>query len=261
MPSTYSPDLRIELIATGEKSGTWGAITNTNFSNVIEAAIAGLADVIITATDQALTVVDGNTDQARCAAVKLSTVLTNNFNVFVPPVPKLYVFQNTDTTYTATIKCSNTAGSTTPVPGGLTVTIPPASTMLLRSDGTNILEQINYVAGNFRVGGNLTVDGSIGSSSGPITVPSGGTGVATLTGVAFGNGTAAFTAATGTQIATAIGTTPVQKANAISNTSGWNVTPSGTTLYFNYNGTNVGKLDSTGNFTVLGNVTAYAATI
>ena len=30
MPSTYSPDLRIELIANGEKSGTWGTITNDN---------------------------------------------------------------------------------------------------------------------------------------------------------------------------------------------------------------------------------------
>lgn len=43
-------------------------------------------------------------------------------------------------------------------------------------------------------------------------------------------------------------------AGAIANTGGWNVTPSGTTLYFNYNGTNVGKLDSTGNFTVIGNI-------
>jgi hypothetical protein len=42
-----------------------------------------------------------------------------------------------------------------------------------------------------------------------------------------------------------------------SNTSGWSVTPSGTTLYFNYNGTNVAKLDSTGNLTTKANITAY----
>lgn len=46
-------------------------------------------------------------------------------------------------------------------------------------------------------------------------------------------------------------------ASSISNTGGWSVTPSGTTLYLNYNGTNVGKLDSSGNLTVAGNVTAY----
>ena len=39
--------------------------------------------------------------------------------------------------------------------------------------------------------------------------------------------------------------------------TGWSITPSGTTLYLAYNGTNVGKLDSSGNLTVAGNVTAY----
>jgi hypothetical protein len=46
-------------------------------------------------------------------------------------------------------------------------------------------------------------------------------------------------------------------ANNITNSGGWSVTPSGTTLFFNYNGTNVAKLDSSGNFTALANVTAY----
>jgi hypothetical protein len=46
-------------------------------------------------------------------------------------------------------------------------------------------------------------------------------------------------------------------ATAITNAGGWSVTPSGTTLFFSYNGTNVGKLDSSGNLTVIGNVTAY----
>lgn len=46
-------------------------------------------------------------------------------------------------------------------------------------------------------------------------------------------------------------------STSITNSGGWSVTPSGTTLYFNYNGTNVGKLDSSGNLTVAGNVTAY----
>lgn len=48
--------------------------------------------------------------------------------------------------------------------------------------------------------------------TGTLPVANGGTGVATLTGIAHGNGTGAFTAATGTQIATAIGTTAVTNA-------------------------------------------------
>jgi hypothetical protein len=43
-------------------------------------------------------------------------------------------------------------------------------------------------------------------------------------------------------------------AGSITNSGGWNVTPSGTTLYFNYNGTNVAKLTSAGVLTVAGDV-------
>jgi hypothetical protein len=43
----------------------------------------------------------------------------------------------------------------------------------------------------------------------------------------------------------------------IQNSGGWNVTPTGTKLYFNYNGTNLASLDSSGNFIALNNVTAY----
>lgn len=60
----------------------------------------------------------------------------------------------------------------------------------------------------------------------------------------------------GTITGTTISGTAVT-ANSIANTGGWAVTPSGTTLYFAYNGTNVAKLDSSGNLTVAANVTAY----
>ena len=46
-------------------------------------------------------------------------------------------------------------------------------------------------------------------------------------------------------------------ATAITNSGGWSVTPSGTKLYFNYNGTNVASLDSSGNLIAKANVTGY----
>ena len=46
-------------------------------------------------------------------------------------------------------------------------------------------------------------------------------------------------------------------ATRIVNSGGWNITPSGTTLFFSYDGTNVATLSSTGNLTVIGNITAY----
>lgn len=51
--------------------------------------------------------------------------------------------------------------------------------------------------------------------------------------------------------------TTATQAGKVENTGGWNITPTGTTLFFNYNGTNVAKLDSSGNLTVIGNVTGY----
>lgn len=161
MPSTYSPDLRIELIANGEQSGTWGTTTNVNLGTLIEDAISGRASVSITSADQPLTASNGAADQARCAAVDLSIGTwpsPSNFNVYVPPVTKLYVVRNTDSTYTATVYCSTIIGNTSPA--GTGVAIPPGKTVLLRSDGTNIVEQLNYIAGNFQVNGTTTFTGA-----------------------------------------------------------------------------------------------------
>jgi hypothetical protein len=106
----------------------------------------------------------------------------------------------------------------------------------------------------------------VGGTTGTLTVARGGTGVATLTGVVYGNGTGNFSVASGSEIATAIGSTAVTNAtnatnstNAtrITNAGGWNITPSGATLFFNYNGTNVASLDSSGNFKALANIGAF----
>jgi hypothetical protein len=161
MPSTYSTDLRIELIANGEQSGTWGTTTNTNLGTIIEDAIAGLASVAVTSANQALTAVNGGADQARCAAISLSIGAwgsPSNFNIYVPPVPKLYVVRNTDATYTATIYCSTVLGNTTAA--GVGVVVPAGKSVILRSDGANILEQLNHITGNLSVGGNASVTGT-----------------------------------------------------------------------------------------------------
>jgi hypothetical protein len=157
MPSTYSTDLRIELIANGEQSGTWGNTTNSNLGTIIEDAVSGLASVSVTTANQALTALNGAADQARCAAVSLTTTTTAAFNVYVPPVTKLYVVNNASA-YTATVFCSTVLGNTTAA--GTGVAVPASKSVLLRSDGTNIVEQFNHTVGAFGVGGALTVAGT-----------------------------------------------------------------------------------------------------
>lgn len=162
MPSTYSPDLRIELMANGGNSGTWGTITNTNLGTVLEDAISGVANVVVTDTSnspsrQALTVQDGAADQARCAVVSLTTTAARNMYVFVPPVTKTYVFVN-ESAYIATIYASTVAGNTTIA--GTGVEIPAGGSVLLRCTGANIVEQLNTIAGNLTVKGTFTSVGS-----------------------------------------------------------------------------------------------------
>jgi hypothetical protein len=103
--------------------------------------------------------------------------------------------------------------------------------------------------------------------AGTLVVGNGGTGATTFSSGALlkGAGSGAIATASAADIVGQIGSTAVTNAtnatNAtrITNSGGWNVTPSGTTLYFNYNGTNVGALDSSGNLTVIGNITAYGS--
>ena len=65
MTSTYSTSLLIELIGTGDQSGTWGTTTNTNF-NLFEQAISGFLSVAQgDVANLTLTSTNGTLDQAR----------------------------------------------------------------------------------------------------------------------------------------------------------------------------------------------------
>lgn len=238
MPSTYSPDLRIELIANGEQSGTWGATTNTNLGTIIEDAIAGLASVSVTSANQALTAFNGAADQARCAAISLTTTTGANFAVYAPPVPKLYVVRNASS-FTATVYCSTVIGNTTAA--GTGVAIPAGKSVLLRADGTNIVEQLNHVVGNFSLGGTLNVTGT-STLTGAVSAPAGVT--ANLSGNVTGNVTGNLTG----NVSAGAGTI---------NTTNYTFTEVGGVLFIKYGATNIAKIDASGNLTVLGNVTAY----
>ena len=90
------------------------------------------------------------------------------------------------------------------------------------------------------------------TSSGQVTVK-----VSGQTGISVVNGTKVILVSNGTDIVNAISyITSAGSAGNIANTGGWNVTPTGTKLYFNYNGTNVASLDSSGNLITLGAVSA-----
>jgi len=239
MASTYSTNLALELIGTGDQAGSWGTSTNTNLGTLVEQAISGYVTQAITdGADTVITIPNGSTGVARNMIIECTGALTAARNLIVPANRKLYfIFNNTSGGFAVTVKVSGLTG----------VSVPNGAKVILASNGTDIVSITNYQAA-------LTLGTAL-------AVASGGTGAGTFTsaGILRGNGTSAISVASAADIVAAISTTAVTNAtNAtkILNAGGWNVTPTGTKLYFNYNGTNVGSLDSSGNFIVLGTVTS-----
>jgi hypothetical protein len=160
--STYSPDLRIELITTGDQAGTWGATTNTNLAYVVEQAIAGYVSVSVTSANQALTYINGGASSAAAnqsvhAALALTTTTGAAFAVYAPPSSKQYVIYNASA-HAATIFNSSVIGNTTAA--GTGVVIPAGKTLSVWSDGTNFASTANF-AQDFEIGGSLVVDDGI----------------------------------------------------------------------------------------------------
>lgn len=94
MASSYSSLLRVELIGTGDQSGTWGITTNTNLGTVLETAIAGTASLDVTSANQTLTTSDGALDQARCMILNVTGTPGTSRNIVAPKLSKVYVVIN-----------------------------------------------------------------------------------------------------------------------------------------------------------------------
>jgi len=174
MASTYS-DLKIELIGTGEQTGTWGATTNNNFSVAVGEAITGSADVAFSSADVTVTLTDTNAAQAaRCLRLNLTGTSGGARQLILGSgcqIEKLYLINN-GLADAVTVK--NTSGTGIAVPAG--------KSMFVYNNGTNVVDAITHLS-------SLTLTTAL-------PVASGGSGAATLTGVLKGNGTSAFTAAT-----------------------------------------------------------------
>ena len=237
MASTYS-NLKIELMGTGDQSGTWGVTTNTNLGTAIEEAITGSAAVSFSSADVTLTLTNTNTAQtARNLRLNLTGSVGAPQNLIVPAIEKQYIINNT-LGFAITVKNSTGTG----------VSVPAGKSMIVFNNGTDVVEVVT----------------ALGTGT-ALPVANGGTGVTTSTGT--GNtvlsasptltGTPlAPTAAPGTsttQIATtafvqnvagALGTMSSQNANAVAITGG------------NINGTTIGGTTAAvGTFTTL-NATA-----
>jgi hypothetical protein len=114
MPSSYT-DLGLELMVTGENSGTWGDKTNTNLQ-LVQQGFAGYQEVSIAGGAQttALAITDGTISNGRNAVIKLTGTITGNQVVTIPDsVEKIYIFENgTVGAFTVQIKTVSGTGPT-----------------------------------------------------------------------------------------------------------------------------------------------------
>ena len=121
MPSSYSTNLKIELQATGENSGTWGTITNTNLGTALEQAIVGYGNPnYLSDANLTLTYTDTNAAQAARALVLNVTSavsLSATRELVVPTIQKQYIVQN-NTTGSQSITVKTSAGTGITVPNG-----------------------------------------------------------------------------------------------------------------------------------------------
>lgn len=137
--STYSTNLRLELIGTGEQPGAWGNTTNTNLGTLLEQAISGYETQAITdGADTVITIPDGTNGVARNMTIECTGALTAARNLVVPANKKLYfIFNNTSGGFAVTVKVSGQTG----------VSVPNGKKMLLVCNGTDIVDATNYLPG------------------------------------------------------------------------------------------------------------------
>jgi hypothetical protein len=134
MASSYSTDLKLELMVTGEQAGLWGDITNTNL-NILQQSIAGYESVSLNATTGAtLAFTNGALSNGKNAVLNLTGTLTSSVNVIIPDsIEKVYTVKNsTSGSFAVTFK--TTSGS------GATFAAADKGVKLLYSDGTNITD-------------------------------------------------------------------------------------------------------------------------
>jgi len=134
MANSTSANLKLTVQATGENSGTWGQITNTNLL-ILEQAIGGYSAITVNATTGAtLTFSNGALSNGKDQVIKLTGTITGNIDVVIPDsVEKTYIVENgTSGAFTVTFKTSSGTG--------VTWAATDKGTKMVYSDGTNVVD-------------------------------------------------------------------------------------------------------------------------
>jgi|MDSZ01.3.fsa_nt_gb hypothetical protein len=156
MTSSYSSDLKLELMVTGENAGTWGDKTNNNL-NLVQQAIAGFEQVTLSdGGTLALVMTDGTISNARNLVIKFATITLSGASICTIPdsIEKFYIFDCRSIT--------NPTNLTIKTASGTGFTLDQAKIYAAYSDGTNLNEISLDTLGGTVAAANLT--GTISTS-------------------------------------------------------------------------------------------------
>lgn len=132
MASSYSTDLKLELMVTGENAGTWGDKTNTNL-NLVQQAIAGYEAIDVASADVTLAMTNATLSNARNAVLNLTGTLAGTRVVNVPDgIEKTYIVKDSTTRSGNTLTFKTVSGTG--------VTIVAGKTHVIYVDGTNAVD-------------------------------------------------------------------------------------------------------------------------
>jgi hypothetical protein len=289
MPSTYTTNGGIELPANGEQSGTWGSTVNDNM-NIVDRLTNGVGVISLSGTTHTLTTADGTPSDGHYSVLVLggSPSGTNTITIAPNDGQHVYIVKNSSgqtatfsqgsganvsvTNGTSKIIYADGAGGGAAVVditaaldlgaliiGGATVTSSVGELNIL--DGvTSTASELNFVAGSVAgtiVNSKAVIYGAAGEVNATTLALAGTTLTPTAAEINYVSG---VTSAIQTQMNTKAPSANPTLSGTITVTGGtqsWTAVASGTNLTFAYNGVNKMKLDSDGNITVIGNVTAY----
>lgn len=141
MPSTYTSRTGIELIATGEQSGTWGDTTNTNLQ-IVDRALNGVGDITLSGTTHTLTTTDGTLTDGMYKLLVLggSPSGTNTITISPNDQEKIYLVYN------------NSGQSAIFSQGsGANVTVPNGETKIIFADGAGAAAAVTDFTGLLKI--------------------------------------------------------------------------------------------------------------
>jgi hypothetical protein len=239
MASTYSTSLKLELIGSGDQSGTWGTTTNTNLGTLLEQAIVGQTTITMTNADYTLSDYNGASDEARNAVIIISGSQNATYSVICPAVQKLYMITNS-------LSASATAYFK-PL-GGSALTITNGTTVFAYCTGTAMVA-LSTPTSVANIAGGVASQIPYQSAAGTTSFIANGTSGQVLQS----NGTSSaptFVAQSTLAAGSATNATNLTTAN-------FTITESGGKLLIKYGATTIASITATGAFTSANNVTAY----